>query len=46
MMAGGTLFDFACEIEKWWLRGMNPGASEDEIRALLRKRVEEASRES
>ena len=45
LLAGPRLFEFACEIEKWWLRGMHRGANEEEILVLLRQRVDEAARD-
>ena len=40
LLAGGELFDAACERMAAGLRAENPGADEATIRALLRRRLD------
>jgi hypothetical protein len=39
ILEGPRLFDWACRIAMAGIRHQNPGASEDEVRALLRERL-------
>ena len=44
LLAGGDLFDYACEITKAGIRAEHQGADETEVRRILRKRLELAER--
>lgn len=39
-LLGQRLFESACELTKSGIRSDNPGASEDQVRAILRQRLE------
>lgn len=39
-LLGQRLFESACELTKTGIRSENPGASEDQVRAILRQRLE------
>ncbi len=39
-LLGQRLFESACEVTKSGIRSENPGASEDQVRAILRQRLE------
>ncbi len=39
-LLGQRLFESACELTKTGIRSDNPGASEDQVRAILRQRLE------
>ena len=39
-LLGQRLFEMACEVTKSGIRSENPGASEDQVRTILRQRLE------
>lgn len=39
-LLGQRLFESACELTKSGIRSENPSASEDQVRAILRQRLE------
>ena len=39
-LLGQRLFESACELTKSGIRSDHPGASEDQVRAILRQRLE------
>jgi len=44
LLAGGDLFDYACEITKAGIRAEHPDADENEVRRIFRERLELAER--
>ena len=39
-MAGAELFDFACSVSLAGIRSQNPGFTEEQVQAELRRRIE------